>query len=114
MAVVLERIAGGEQENGGKQIPLDFEPGIGRTPESIADERVDRRHHGGSEHKPERTTADALIESIDEAGECDQNIHGQMCFLKNTLTITSLPPLRGKDRMGVRDIKGSHPYHHNP
>ena len=38
--VLLQRVGGGEQECGAEQIPLQFQPGVGRHVEGLADDRI--------------------------------------------------------------------------
>jgi hypothetical protein len=70
VAVVFERVAGGEQKNGREQIPLEFQPGVDAMPICNASRHWprDQRHRqdcpGG--------TADALVDGIDALGDGDQ------------------------------------------
>jgi hypothetical protein len=66
--VLQQRIGRTEQEHRREQIPLHFEESIGAHVENLAYHRIDRTDQYGSQHKPDRGTADQGVHPVDQAG----------------------------------------------
>ncbi len=75
MLVFLQGIGGAEQENGGKQVPLDFQQAIGAVVENETHAGVAGADDGHGQHQPERAFADTLIKRVDELRELEQKGH---------------------------------------
>jgi hypothetical protein len=62
-------VAGGQQEDGGEQVPLDFQERVGADVEGFADHRVRGADQHGRQHEPGDPATDELGEAVDASGQ---------------------------------------------
>jgi hypothetical protein len=62
-------VAGGQQEDGGEQVPLDFQERVGADVEGLADHRVRGADQHGRQHEPGDPATDELGEAVDASGQ---------------------------------------------
>jgi hypothetical protein len=60
-----QRVARGQQEDAGKQVPLDFQEGIGADVEGLAGNGVEGTDEHRGQDQPGGAATDPLIESVD-------------------------------------------------
>jgi len=70
------RVARGEQEHGGEQVPLDLEVGVRAGVEHLAHGGVHGADQHGSEDQPGHPAADPSGEAIDQPGQREEGCHG--------------------------------------
>ena len=75
MLVGLEGPRRAQHEDRAEQIPLEFEPGIGRHAEDATDDGIDRRHQDRHHDRPGERLADPFIEGVDGAGNPEEHFH---------------------------------------
>jgi hypothetical protein len=70
-----QRVAGGDQERPGEQVPLHFEEGVGTGVEDLAHDRVEGADHRGGQDQPDGVFAHLGVEPVDGPGQLEQALH---------------------------------------
>jgi hypothetical protein len=84
-----------QQEDDAEQHPLQFEPGIGRGVEGLADNRIDRRDDNRGEDQPGDMPADPGIQAVDDARQRKQRVQNSLDGAQATppMTAGAQPPV---------------------
>ena len=72
---VQKRITAAQQEHGGEQVPLQFEPGIRTIVEQVADHGVAGTDQHGNQCQPVHLTADEIGHRINQSRHFQQSLH---------------------------------------
>ena len=67
--IVHQRPGGAEHEDRAEQVPLEFEPGVRRGADDLADDRVDRGDEDRDHDRPGGYSADPLVHGVDGAAD---------------------------------------------
>jgi hypothetical protein len=65
MLVLFQRIGGSQHEGSAEQIPLQFQPGVGRIVEQLAHHGIDRRDQHRDQDQPHHGFADEFGHAVD-------------------------------------------------
>ena len=71
-----QRVAGGQQEDRGEEVPLDLEQAVRALVEDLAHDRVAGTDEHGREDQPSDPSADELVQPVDQARKGEQRGQG--------------------------------------
>ncbi|MCY1551130.1 hypothetical protein D9M68_874400 [compost metagenome] len=73
MSVAQESETAAQHEDGGKQVPLDFQQRVGAGVEELANDGVARADERGGQDEPHHELADQIAHGVDQARDFQQN-----------------------------------------
>ena len=96
--VLPQRPGGAEQEHGGEQHPLQFEPRVGTDVEQLADDGVDGRHQDRQQDQPGNRLAQPRGDRVDQlAGPHEGRHHGGGGWTRHGGSFSRKPGREGRD-----------------